>query len=70
VPDYAIHYTTDGSEPSAASPVYSGPVPNAPQLRAAVLVNQQIVAFADSRTSAPATSDNAVALAKAGASRE
>jgi beta-galactosidase len=70
VPDYSIRYTTDGSEPSAASPVYSEPVPNTPQLRAAILVNQQIVAVADSRSSAPATSDHAVALAKANTERD
>ncbi len=70
VPDYEIHYTTDGTEPSARLPVYSGPVRNAPQLRAAILVNEEVVARADSRTSAPATSDNAVAIAKANAQRE
>jgi beta-galactosidase len=69
-PDYTIHYTTDGSEPSAGSPVYSAPVRSAPKLRAAILVNQQIVALADSRTRAPATSDSAVSFAEAGARRE
>jgi len=67
VPDYKIHYTTDGTEPSARSPVYSGPVKNAPQLRAAILVNEEVMARADSRTSAPATSDSAVSVAKANA---
>jgi beta-galactosidase len=70
VPDYKIHYTTDGTEPSARSPVYSGPVRNAPQLRAAILVNEQVVARADSRTSAPATSDSAVSIAKTSGQRE
>ena len=70
VPDYKIHYTTDGSEPSATSPEYSGPVRNAPQLRAAILVNDRIVARADSRTSAPATSDRAVSIAQTGGQRE
>ena len=70
VPDYKIHYTTDGTAPSARSPVYSGPVKNAPQLRAAILVNEEVVARADSRTSAPATSGNAVSFAKANAQRE
>jgi beta-galactosidase len=56
--------------PSARSPVYSGPVWNAPQLRAAILVNEEVVARADSRTSAPATSDRAVAIPKANAQRE
>ena len=70
VPDYKIHYTTDGTEPTAASPVYSEPVPNVPQLRAAILVDRQIVALADSRSNAPATSDSAVAVAKANALAE
>ncbi|MFZ0826336.1 MAG: glycoside hydrolase family 2 TIM barrel-domain containing protein [Verrucomicrobiia bacterium] len=70
VPDYTIHYTTDGTAPSAASPVYSEPVRNAPQLRAALLVNQQIVAVADSRTTAPATSDSSSAITKTSALRE
>jgi beta-galactosidase len=70
VPDYKIHYTTDGTELSARSPVYSRPVKNAPQLRAAILVNEEVVARADSRTSAPATSDSAVAIAKANAQRQ
>lgn len=35
LPDYTIHYTVDGSEPSAQSPVYSGPVNiSAPQIKA------------------------------------
>ena len=70
VPDYEIHYTTDGTEPSAASPVYAEPIRNAPQLRAAILVRQQIVAVADSRSSAPATSDSAAALAKTNLQRK
>ena len=70
VPDYTVRYTTDGTAPSAASPVYAKPIPNTPQLRAAILVNQQIVAVADSRTTAPATSDSAVAVAKAKAQPE
>jgi beta-galactosidase len=65
VPDYMIHYTTDGTEPTVSSPVYSGPVPNAPQLRAVIVVNDKIVARADSRNSAPATSNCAVSLAQA-----
>lgn len=70
VPDYQIHYTTDGTEPSVSSPVYSGPLEKAPQLRAVIVVNDQVVARADSRTSAPATSDSAVAIAKATGQRE
>ena len=69
-PDYKIHYTTDGTEPTAASPVYSGPIRNTPQLRAAILVNEEVVAQADSRTSAPATSDSAVSVATATAQPE
>jgi beta-galactosidase len=64
VPEYKVHYTADGTEPTAASPVYSGPVRSAPQLRAAIVVNDRVVARADSRTGAPATSDNAVSLAQ------
>jgi beta-galactosidase len=51
--DYKIHYATDGSEPSAASPVYSKPVRYSPQLRAAIVVNGQIVARVDASASAP-----------------
>lgn len=70
VPDYKIHYTTDGTEPSATSPVYSGPVRNASQLRAVIVVNDKVVARADSRNSAPGTSDSAVSIAKANGQRE
>jgi len=65
VGDYEIHYTTDGTEPSVASPVYSEPVRSTPQLRAAIVVNAQVVARADTRTSAPATSNSTVVIAKA-----
>ena len=58
-PSYTIRYTTDGTEPSAASPLYCGPVTNAPRLRAALLVEGRTVALADSRISAPYTSDKA-----------
>ena len=44
IPDYSIRYTTDGSEPSASSPVYSAPVKNEPRLRAALFVNGEMVA--------------------------
>lgn len=70
VPDYTVRYTKAGTEPSAASPVCSELIPNAPQLRAAILVNRQIVAVADSRTSAPVTSDSAMVVAKTNAQRE
>ena len=65
VPDYRICYTTNGLEPSVTSPVYSHPVQNAPQLRAAILVEGQTVASADSRVSARSTSDKAVLTAQA-----
>ncbi len=58
-PGYTIRYTTDGTEPSAASPLYCGPVTNAPQMRAALLVDGRTVALADSRIGAPSTSDKA-----------
>jgi beta-galactosidase len=64
-PDYKIHYTTDGTEPSARSPEYSGPVRNTPQLRAVIVVNEQVVARADARVGAPATSGSAASIATA-----
>jgi hypothetical protein len=70
VPEYRICYTTDGTEPSVTSPVYSGPVRNAADLRAAILVEGQTVASADSRASARSTSDKAVLTAKANAPAE
>ena len=57
VPRYKICYTTDGSAPSAASPVYSKPIKDAPQLRAAIVVGSQVIARADSRTTAASTAD-------------
>ena len=54
VSDYEIHFTTDGSKPSGESPLYVKPLKNASQLRAAILVNGQVVAVADSRASATA----------------
>lgn len=50
-PGGVIHYTTDGSEPTAASPVYSGPI--------AVDKSTTIRAF----TQAPGMADSAVASA-------
>lgn len=38
-PDYQIHFTTDGSEPSAGSPVYSRPIQATLPVRTAVVVN-------------------------------
>lgn len=43
-PTFSIRYTTDGSEPTADSPVYQQPLKNSPQLRAAILVKGNIVA--------------------------
>jgi beta-galactosidase len=65
VPDYKISYTTDGTEPSAGSPIYFHPIRNAPQVRAAILVQGHVIASADSRASARSTSDKAVLTAKA-----
>ena len=59
VPDYQIRYTTDGTEPLAASPLYSEPVRNDSQLRAAIFVNGLAVASVDTRTKAASTSDKA-----------
>jgi beta-galactosidase len=64
-PDYKIHYTTDGTEPSAASPVYSRPLKNVPQLRAAILVQGKTVASADSRSNAASTRGRIASTAKA-----
>lgn len=66
-PDYKIHYTTDGTEPSAASPVYSRPLKNVAQLRAAILVQGKTVASADSRSNAASTRGLAASTAKAAA---
>jgi beta-galactosidase len=64
-PEYKVCYTTDGTEPSITSPVYSQPVPNVAELRAAILVEGQIVAIADSRASARSTCDLAALTTKA-----
>jgi beta-galactosidase len=63
-PRYTIHYTTDGTEPAAASPVYRKPIRNAPQLRAAIFVKGLSVASADSRISAASTRDKTADTAK------
>jgi beta-galactosidase len=56
-PDYAIRYTTDGTEPKADSPLYSEPIDNTPRLRAAVFVGGQSLACADLRARAASTHD-------------
>ncbi len=43
-PRHEVRYTTDGSEPGPASPVYRGPVAASPALRAALLVDGRVVA--------------------------
>lgn len=43
----AVRVTTDGSEPTLASPLYAGPVAGAARVRAALVVGGQIVATAD-----------------------
>lgn len=55
VPDYKIHYTTDGSEPTGKSPEYSRPVKGVTQLRAAIFVEGRIVVRANWPASAPST---------------
>jgi len=48
VPNYVIRYTTDGSEPTVQSPVYSRPITNPGRIKAAVFVGGSlIVARAD-----------------------
>ena len=69
VPDYQVRYTTNGAEPSAASPLYSGPVENSPPLRAAIFVNGLTVARVDARTKAASTSDKAGGTLQAAALR-
>jgi len=46
VPSYVIRYTTDGSEPTEKSPVYSGPISNPGQIKAAVFVKGISIATA------------------------
>jgi beta-galactosidase len=64
-PDFSVHYTTDGSDPGASSPRYSGPIRANSQLRAAIFVNSQAVACADARAKAVSTSERAVLTANA-----
>lgn len=48
VDSFAIHYTTDGSEPSATAPKYEHPLPACPQLRVAIVHDGKIVTRATS----------------------
>jgi hypothetical protein len=66
-PDFAVHYTLDGTDPTPASPTYHKPVPATPHVRAALFVDQQAVAWADSRARAAATSEKTILTAKAAA---
>jgi hypothetical protein len=59
LPNYQIHYTTDGSEPSNTSPVYLKPVENAAKLQAALFVNGQSVAHAGVRLDTDRANDTA-----------
>jgi beta-galactosidase len=60
---YVVRYTTDGSEPISTSIIYSKPINNIPRVRAAIFVNNQMVAMADTRTEAASTDDKADKLA-------
>lgn len=40
---YTIHYTTDGSLPTAAAPRYTNPVLRHPELRAAIVVSGKVI---------------------------
>ena len=66
-PVYTIHYTTDGSRPDAHSPVATQPLPPNLPVRAAILVEDQLVASADQRSTAPSTGDQAILTARASA---
>lgn len=61
---YTIRYTTDGTEPTPASPEYRKPVRGSTQLRAAIVVNGKVVAGTDSKAAmASALKTPAAALA-------
>ncbi|HWD21223.1 MAG TPA: glycoside hydrolase family 2 TIM barrel-domain containing protein [Verrucomicrobiae bacterium] len=55
--DFIVRCTTDGSEPTAASPIYSAPIPSNPHLRAALFVDGKIAVSADPTTHAVSTGD-------------
>jgi beta-galactosidase len=55
VAELQVRYTTDGTTPSTASPLYSSPLPSSTQLRAAIIVQGATVATADSRARAAST---------------
>jgi beta-galactosidase len=59
-PAFSIHYTTDGSEPTADSPVYQQPVKQSSQLRAAIVVDGTVIA----RTAISAPAANITASAR------
>ena len=62
--DFTVRYTIDGSDPTADSPKYSKPVRSTPQLRAAIFVDDRIVAAADGRTQAVSTRSAEVQTAR------
>jgi beta-galactosidase len=66
-PGYEVRYTADGSTPDFNSPLYCQPLRSSALLRAAIVVDDQVVAGADGRASAPSTGDHAVLAARAGA---
>jgi beta-galactosidase len=51
-PHYEIHYTLNGSEPTAASPVFQSALPEHAEIKAAIVFRGQVVARADSRSTA------------------
>ncbi|HMP83935.1 MAG TPA: glycoside hydrolase family 2 TIM barrel-domain containing protein [Verrucomicrobiota bacterium] len=61
--NHTVHYTTDGSEPTAASPAYNNPIPFHSKLRAAIIVNDRVMAVADARDHAPSTRNGATTTA-------
>jgi beta-galactosidase len=67
---YTIHYTTDGSHPTAASPRYTKPVLRHPDLRAAIVVNGNVVAQTDSHAVVDTTHSHRTAAALDGAGTE
>ena len=56
--EYTIRFTTDGSVPTAKSPVYRQPVSPSPKMQAAIFVNDQLVLGANAQTNAVSTAGN------------